>query len=422
MRLGRLASKRTGLLLFLLVIGVLIYFALQKTTNVRSGAQAPDLLEAELGVLSGAATIGSDAQASGGQFVQLGTIAQLLTPTPTSTPVGTATPVPTGSLSFQPTAPYYATFFYMWYKAPTPDGSWSYWPDHSNNPPNTWFSKYLPDVNPSAFDPANELYSANNYSVFKWQVGKMAESRQEVAIASWWGQGTKEDVAFNNIINDFMGRLDNPYHNLRWSIYYEDEGFSDPNVATLVSDLTHIKNTFTNSPYFLKINGKPVIFVYGSAADEPGTVVQRWSDANTQVGNAFYYVLKLFNGYATASPQPNSWHQYAPAVRSGQHGAYSYFVSPGFWLDDGVSAERLPRNAAQFESAVQSMVAANTTWKLTETWNEWGEGTSVEPGLQVRLNTVTGKDEIDPNGYPFGNLYVDILNRNLPPLEAGLGN
>ena len=321
--------------------------------------------------------------------------------------------------SFQPSAPYHATFFYLWSQNPNTDGKWGYWTDHSNNPPNTWFSHFIPDPKPTNFDPTNELYSASNYENFKWQAAKMGEAKMEVSIASWWGQGTREDNAFNSIINSFMARVDNPYPNLRWSMYYEDEGFADPDVATIVSDLNHIKTKYSQSPYYFKIGGKPVIFVYAGANDVPGTMTQRWKDANTQVGNYFYVVLKVFPGFANDPNQPSSWHQYAPATRSGSQASY-YYVSPGFWLDDG-SAERLVRNSVDFENAVKSMVSSNVTWKLIQTWNEWGEGTSVEPGEQVRLNTSTNKDEVDPNGYPFKNLYVDILKRNLPNLEQGLG-
>ncbi len=319
-------------------------------------------------------------------------------------------------VSFQPQPPYYATFYYMWYKNPKTDGAWDYWTDHGGSPPNTWFSHYIPDPNPNSFDPANELYSENNYDIFKWQAGKLKEAKIEVAIASWWGQNTREDVTFNNIINSFMSRPDNPYPNLRWAVYYEDEGFSDPPVSILISDLTYIKNKYTASPYMLRVGGKPVVFVYAGANDNPGTMTKRWKDANSALGNYFYTVLKVFPGSTSDLNQPSAWHQYAPASRSGTDNKDYFFVSPGFWLDDG-SAERLPRNLTDFTSAVKNMVASNTTWKLIETWNEWGEGTSVEPGQQIK--TVNGKDEIDPNGYSFQNKYVDTLNANLPQLEQG---
>ncbi len=318
--------------------------------------------------------------------------------------------------NFQPHSPYYSTFYYMWYKAPNPDGTWSYWTDGGANPPNTWFSHYLPDVNPSAWDPAGELYSENNYDIFKWQMTKMAEARIEVAIASWWGQGTREDVTFNNIINSFVSRSDNPYPNLRWAVYYEDEGFSDPPVSTIVSDLTYIKNKYAGSPYMLKVNGKPVMFVYAGANDAGG-MAQRWKDANSSLGNYYYTVLKVYGGSGSDPNQPSAWHQYAPAVRSGGDGKDYYFVSPGFWLDG--NPERLPRNLSEFEAVTRNMVNANATWRLIETWNEWGEGTSVEPGVQAR--TVNGKDEPDPNGYPFQNRYIDALKNILPALEQGTG-
>lgn len=206
--------------------------------------------EAETATLTTPATVGTDAAASGGQYIQFSSV----TPPPPPPPSG-----------FQPTAPYYATFFYPWYKNPTADGSYSYWQDNGNNPPNTWFSHYLPDIDPSRFDPASELYSSNDYNTFKWQLNKLAEAKQEVAIGSWFGQGTKQDDFMKKTLgvtnpDPFMARADNPYPNLRWAMYYENEGFANPSVSTLVSDLNHIADNFANSPYFLKIGGLPVIF------------------------------------------------------------------------------------------------------------------------------------------------------------------
>lgn len=408
--LKKLTSTRKSLFsagLFLIAVFLLVLYLgpfggrlglfSERKAGQNSLAAGTNESEVENWNLLGSATVKADSTASSGKLVEFGAT----------------------NTNFQPSAPYYATFVYLWYKNPNTDSSWSYWSDLSNKPPSTWFSHYLPDPNPSAFDPANELYSANNYDNFKWQVSKMAEAKQEVAIASWWGQGTREDVAFNNIINNFMPKADNPYPNLRWSMYYENEGFSDPPVSTIVSDLNYIKTKYAGSPYMLRVNGKPVIFVYAGANDNPGTMTQRWKDANSQVGNYFYINLKVYSGYKTDPNQPDSWHQYAPANRSGSHSPYSYYVSPGFWKDG--DAERLVRDPVDFENVVKAMVSSNATWRLTETWNEWGEGTAVEPGEQVVLNSATGKEEPDPAGYPFKNLYIDILNRNLPALEQGTG-
>ena len=345
-------------------------------------------------------------------------------PTPTATPTAptptpTATPTAPATVTFQPSAPYYATFFYPWYENSATDGAYSYWQDEGNRPPATWFSHYLPDPDPTKFDPASELYSSLDYSTFKWEVAKMAEARQEVAITSWFGRGTKQDVALSTYLNDFMKRPDNPYPNLRFALYYEQEGFSDPTVSQLVADLDYIKANFATSPYFLKVGGKPVIFVYGNGTDGAATS-QRWKDAVTQTGNAFYYVLKVYDGYASDPNQPSSWHQYAPAGRYASFGRCSTFVSPGFWKDAAGETVRLPRDLTAFTSAVRDMVAAGTTWNLVETWNEWGEGSSVEPGQQTLIDG-SGRESLDPNGAPFGNAYVRALADNLPALELGTG-
>jgi Glycosyl hydrolase family 99 len=331
----------------------------------------------------------------------------------------TPTPSPSPTADFQPSAPYYATFFYPWYRNIASDGAYSYWQDQGNTPPTTWFGHYLPDIDPSRFDPASELYSSQDYDTFRWQVGKMAEARQEVAITSWFGQGTKQDVSVSTYLNDFMKRPDNPYPNLRFCLYYEQEGFGDPAVSRLVNDLAYIKDRYAASPFFLRVGGKPVIFVYGDATDGAATS-KRWKDANAQVGKAFYYVLKVYPGYASDPNQPSSWHQYGPSSRFGSHGRYSTYVSPGFWKDAAGETARLGRDLSAFSSAVTAMVTADTTWKLVETWNEWGEGSSVEPGRQTLIDP-TGREALDPHGTPFGNSYVDVLAARLPALEEGTG-
>ncbi len=377
--------------LILIILGslALVYtFIKIKGTNSRANGESI-LQEAESGTVSGSVVVGADSSASGGSYVQFGTTAS----------------------SFQPTAPYYATFFYPWYKNPNTDGSWSDWQDNGHSPAQNWFSNYLPDPDPTKFDPANELYSSNNDKIMYWQLGKLKEAKQEIAISSWWGQGHKTDAAFKHIVTDVMNRADNPYPNLRWTIYYENESLSNPTVDQIVNDLNYIKTNYASQPSYLKINGKPVIFVYADGLDG-SDMASRWAQARSQTG--FYVVLKVYSGYKTDPNQPDSWHQYAPAIRYDSQAPYSFAVSPGFWLDQ--NAVRLSRDLTAFKSAVSAMVSSTATWKLTATWNEWGEGSSVEPGDQV-TQTTSGTATLDPNGTLFKNAYVDVLNQLLPPLE-----
>ncbi len=391
----------------ILAIGLVASFEIIKRQR-EIQAVAVDSLEAEDSTLSGNASSASDSSASKGSYVVFG----LSTPAPVSL--------------FQPSFPNYATFYYPWYHSLTTDGGWSYWQDSGHAPPQNWFSNYLPDVYSDRFDPSTELYSSNDVNSFYWQLGKMAEARMEVSISSWWGQGHKTDETFGKIVNDYMTRVDNPYPNLRWAIYYEKEGVSlsgstpnNPTTAEIVSDLKYLSSNYFSKNSYLKVNNTPVVFVYADSTDGC-TTVERWKDAISQSGLGVYLVMKVFSGYANCASQPNSWHQYAPANRSGQHGSYSYYVSPGFWKDG--ESPRLSRNAADFETGVTNMVNAQTAWKLVETWNELGEGSGVEPADEV-VQTKSGSaaQNSNPTQGQFKNTYIDILARHLPPLEAGTG-
>jgi hypothetical protein len=128
-------------------------------------------------------------------------------------------------------------------------------------------------------------------------------------------------------------------------------------------------------------------------------MVKRWTQANT-VGA--YLVLKIFPGYLNCSSQPDSWHQYAPAGATLQVRQSSYTISPGFWKANEPQA-RLVRDPARWARDIQAMIASKANFQLITTFNEWGEGTSVENAKE--WNSSSG----------FGS-YLDVLHYdgNLP--------
>ena len=152
------------------------------------------------------------------------------------------------------------TFFYPWY------GKYRHWIDGGHNPPNTWASNYLPSLFNSQYPNiiSDNLYNSNDTNTIKKQIQLMNDTGIEFGIASWWGQNTYEDMVFNKIINDVQPTM-NGYNKFRWAILYEDEGFGDPTLTEIINDLNYIKKNYASSPYYLHVNGKPVIFVYNAA-------------------------------------------------------------------------------------------------------------------------------------------------------------
>lgn len=294
--------------------------------------------------------------------------------TPTRTPTGvpvtaTATPIPA-----TPTFPIRAAFFYPWF-------------------PQGWTQGIFPYTN---YTPSLGFYDSQNDSTIDRQIQLAAYAHLDAFIGSWWGQGHYTDRALQHI----LARSSAPTSvdpGLRWAIYYEPEGQGDPTVSQIVADMQYLSGTLFAQPNYLRVGGKPVVFVYANGQDGSG-MNTRWAQAKAQLGGNLYTVLKVYAGYRTTANQPDSWHQYAPAVAYDAQSSFSASVSPGFWKVG--EQPRLPRDPAVFEANVQKMAASGAAWQLITTWNEWGEGTAVEPASQ------------------FGNTYLNSLCRNLPGTTA----
>jgi hypothetical protein len=200
----------------------------------------------------------------------------------------------------------------------------------------------------------------------------MQRGRIGAGIASWWGQGHHTDSRVTALLDEAAPT------SFRWTLYYEAEGSSNPSVATIQSDLAWIATRYAGHGAFLKVGGRPVLFVYGDPGDSCG-MADRWVEANRSYG--FYLVLKVFSGYRTCSSQPDSWHQYAPAKAADAQLPHSYSIAPGFWK--ARESVRLARDLSRWRTNVRDMIGSGARWQLVVSWNEWGEGTQVEGSSQL---------------------------------------
>jgi hypothetical protein len=242
----------------------------------------------------------------------------------------------------------------------------------------------------SRFHPTGGTYSSQDPAVVRRHIDQMRYAGMQAGIASWWGIDHMTDKALK------VGMQEAANTPFKWTVYYELEGPTDPNptVTKLRADLQYLWDTYAQSPSWLRVDNKPVIFVWPDSSDTCA-MVDRWNEANTM---GFYVVQKRFPNNAGCISRAHSWHDYSPDLYRIEVKGYSFSVGPGFWKYD--EAPRLARNPAQFESAVAAMAASPAPWKLVTTLNEWNEGTAVEPA-----------DEwASPSGY---GTYLDILHKHL---------
>jgi hypothetical protein len=315
---------------------------------------------------------------------------------------------------------YWGTFYYPWYG----NSPWRHWNNRGHHPPTTWASQYLPDDGMGRYDPSSELYSSTATNVINRHLAWMDDARFDFALVSWRGQNSYEDSTFSVMLS--QAEL-NSSLSMKLAVYYEPEATSDPTVSGIVSDLTYIYNNRASSSAYFKvperIRNYPVVFVYGGPADTVDYVT-RWSQARDQMyalGKPMFIVLKVFTGFSSYASWVDGWHQYGPATRYELLSGFSAFASPGYWDYPELAASRghstatplLSRNATAFQLAVQTMAGLSLSqapFLLIETFNEFHEGSQIEPAFLVNHDE-TGFTQACPSyGFTFLNI---VRNRGV---------
>ena len=205
--------------------------------------------------------------------------------------------------------PIRAAFYYPWY------------PETEH-----WATHYTPSLG---------HYDSSDPAVLAAHVAAARYAGLDALIASWWGPGTPTDKRLPLLLV--------AAHNGGVSVapYFEPEGQSPaPTTSQLNSDLDYLYARANASPAWLRVGGKPVLFVYNANATSCSET-SRWMNANA---GRFYINLKVFSGYQSCAVQPDSWHQYGPADRLRPTGQLLSVGFPGVLEVQRVDATARPRS------------------------------------------------------------------------------
>ena len=322
---------------------------------------------------------------------------------------------PSDSASFQAVPSSFTqkvlAFYYGWYGNPIgPSGEWYHW------------SGVNQTVIISATDyPLFGAYDSRDVPVVRAQILMAREAGIDGFISSWWGPGTFEDHSLS-VLLPVAQQL-----NFTVCIYYET---ARPLTASqMVNELTYAVKNYGSNPAYMKVNGRPVIFIY--AAWAYGRNATFWLGVRTaleasvgptyMIGNvhpneASY--LNVFDGYhnfaalnstvmaenyhywesnMTYGLAGMSWSDEVNLVHKGitvpfEQKSLYYTVIPG---NDRTGANRTGNGDIYYESRDGGKLYA-TNWQgaisnkamnvLLVSWNEWHEGAELEPSRQYGLS------------------------------------
>ena len=259
-----------------------------------------------------------------------------------------------------------AIFYYPWYGTPSRDGSWQHWNQNAHRPPGDLYSPFYP-----AFGP----YSSTDPAVLDQQMAEIAFAGVDEVIVSWWGRGSAEDKRLPRVLAA-MRR-----HHLQPAIHLEP--YPGRSVDTVAQDLA----------YFASLGIRDV-YVYQPrdfAADD-------WTAVRAQAPP----FLRLFAGTDligfAAAAQFDGFYTYDFTDDSGGkftrlcgqahavHLLCAPSVGPGY---DGVragesSAPNSRRNGQTYDNLWAAALTAKPDIVTITSFNEWGEGTQIEPAVARR--------------------------------------
>jgi hypothetical protein len=304
-------------------------------------------------------------------------------------------------------------------------------------------------------------YSSRDNATIASHIDHSHQGNIDFWAVSWWGPDSAEDSTFRNNV------LTHPRAGeLKYAIHYESTGrlgtFENPDFDNLIPDFDHLATHYFQNPHYLKIDGRPVVFMYVTRA------YFNSQDSRTAVANLRTYMIAnhgvdpyivgddLFAGdinveraqlwdaitdfdvYGTVlqgggstsaalTQLANFYDDARDAIASTDVG-FIPTASPGF-NDKGVrtghpSAPRYMEDDPSsdegdlFKRMLKDVVVARTDPEvdnilMINSFNEWHEDTQIEPSIVApRTNVDDSGTQQFTEGFfyeGYGDLYLNIL-------------
>jgi hypothetical protein len=384
-------------------------------------------------------------------FSQPLTISRLLAQVPTaqSTPHVNVDPGARRTLD----GPLIGAYYYPWYRSPDP-----------NQPGrrHSWRQVFRQRLDPPQ-QPQVGLYSSDDPAVIEEHIAQSRRAGISFWAVSWWGPGSPTDRVLQDAI------LKHPdAGQLRYAVLYETTGrferASRPNPDNWVGDLKYLQEHYFKDPNYLRIDGRPVLFVYLTRVYFRENAAELMQQAREQVKDLYLVADDMFGpNYRAESAQHfdavtaydvygqslqvhratlkaietlAANYRHARAAANSVGAAFIPAVSPGFndtivrpghpptarYFSDHESQEGDVFRAMIRDAALPNLDDTCGRLMMITSFNEWYEDTQIEATAGTAPPTArdqstdktkyTGGDRYEN----YSHLYLDILR------EASAGN
>ncbi|MFF0647909.1 ThuA domain-containing protein [Streptomyces tendae] len=269
-------------------------------------------------------------------------------------------------------------FYYPWYGSPAVNGDWRHWQQGGRTPPEDIGADLYPALGP--YDSAD--YTRTVAQHMEW----IARSGAGVLVYSWWGRGGYED----RIARGVLDAAQKQGIKVAWHL----EPYSGRTAASTAADIRYINTSYGDHPAFYRSaehGGKGAFYVFSSLD------ITDWTALDEVTGDSIVLAqttdtskIQHFSGMYTydgiAGATAPGWKQAGDYARAHDL-VWSPSVAPGYIDDRAVPGNTTPTvdradGAAydrQWDNALAPATGGTPTWVSVTSFNEWHEGSSIEP-------------------------------------------
>ena len=318
------------------------------------------------------------------------------------------------------------TFYYSWYGSPEYDGKYSNWnhPIVPHQKDTTWNNAGSfaggEDIGANYY-PESGCYSSNDPILISEHFKLMQKARIGVCVISWWGKNSFGDKSVKKYLDAARA--------CGIKIAFHIEPFYK-SIRELRKQLEYISNKYGDHPAIFKVSGRPLYYFYDSYKTESA----EWSKLlkpkgdlsirNTLIdatiiglcvgkNDGKFFVKSGFDGFYTYFPidgfvygsTPSNWRHLSKFATKNDL-LFIPSVGPGY-IDTRIRPwnkrnTRPRRNGAYYEKMFRSAAKLDPDFISITSFNEWHEGTQIEPAIPKTISDYTDEDYgegVDPHFY-----------------------
>lgn len=308
--------------------------------------------------------------------------------------------------------PLFLAHYMPWFQSQMVSGSWGWhWTMGKMNPESGKGATH--------FKPLIGFYDSSDPDVVEYHALTMKLAGMDGVLIDWYGIHQVYDYPFNQrctqLFIDQAAKI-----GLKVGIVYEDQTLKNlaaqkaivagQEMVAFAKTMDFLENSWFNRPYYLRWQGRPLFLVFGpqfvqdwgalfGLPSKPALLTLHYP--RTGASGAFAWPLPD-GGFEPAISKDRKLYQDAQKWPTFMAVAYPRFQ--GFYAEAGVHASwgRVEdRNGSTMKETLQAALESKAPFVQFATWNDWGEGTQIEPSAEYGFRDLevvqTRRKKLDPS-------------------------